>query len=245
MIARATLTKTPRLTRFEIKYFVSPEVRIRLAGILRARMDTDSHGLEGHGGYGVSSLYYDTPAFANYFDKKDGVLHRLKFRLRSYGEDGESMFLESKERAADRTLKNRIAIDGAEWQALAGGRHVGRLKDEGVFQSFWRARASAGLEAKISIAYRRTAFVGHDGRRLRVTLDDRVVAARHLLVGRAGRLLRPLLPAGYSILELKFDRRMPSWLHDLVKRFELRQGSISKYCMAVEKVYGRGFSAHA
>ncbi|MCX7005407.1 MAG: VTC domain-containing protein, partial [bacterium] len=49
----------------------------------------------------------------------------------------------------------------------------------------------------------------------------------------APRVKAPV-PLPGAILELKFDRLMPLWMRELVRRFDIRQQSISKYCYCVD-----------
>jgi len=68
------------------------------------------------------TTYFDTPAFGFYTAHHNGVLPRLKVRLRSYADSGES-FLEVKQKTGGRrTVKSRVPF--TESDALPAGREV-------------------------------------------------------------------------------------------------------------------------
>ena len=39
---------------------------------------------------------------------------------------------------------------------------------------------------------------------------------------------------GFTVMEVKFRRHIPSWFHRLIQAYELRRVSMSKICKAME-----------
>ncbi len=115
-----TASKLHAFNRYEIKYFVDemkvpPELRAELA----ARMETDP--FSPHGGYPVTSLYYDTADLRFYWEKIEGLKFRRKLRMRLYGNpadctDDTSVQIEIKQRVNRVTQKRRIALPTG-WRA--------------------------------------------------------------------------------------------------------------------------------
>src|SRR6185295_18065814 len=111
--------------RYEIKYLVPREVLDDLRDDLRRRLDID--GYSAGGGYGVWSLYYDTPQLRFYWEKIEGLRFRRKLRLRHYGSphtltDDTPVYVEIKQRVNRVTQKRRIALPYREAQRLCDGR---------------------------------------------------------------------------------------------------------------------------
>ena len=80
---------------------------------LASRLDLDSHGSDG--GYGVWSVYYDTPRLRFYWEKIEGLRFRRKLRIRHYGDrftvdDDTTVFVEIKQRVNRVTQKRRVAL---------------------------------------------------------------------------------------------------------------------------------------
>lgn len=102
--------------RFELKYLVPVEQAADIRDELAERMDRDLHSPVG--GYGVWSLYYDTPRLRFYWEKIEGLKFRRKLRIRHYGSpdgvtDDSPVCVEIKQRVNRVTQKRRItAGDG-------------------------------------------------------------------------------------------------------------------------------------
>ena len=82
--------------RREIKYKVSAEAASRIKCRLSNVLSGDVHNT--NEGYIVRSLYFDTPANVDYYDKAAGVDYRKKIRLRIYNANADNAKLELKEK---------------------------------------------------------------------------------------------------------------------------------------------------
>src|SRR5690606_30901477 len=92
------LANTPNSgLRFETKYPVDPAVRTALWYDLLSLMQADTHQEAPSAGYGVESLYFDTPRFDHYWNKVDGLPRRVKFRIRRYSTSPEVRHFERSE----------------------------------------------------------------------------------------------------------------------------------------------------
>lgn len=230
--------------RYEIKYLVDTDVMQAVRAELRARMGTDQHGDER--GYGVWSLYYDTPTLRFYWEKIDGIRFRRKLRIRHYGDrstidDDTPVFVEIKQRVNRVTQKRRVSLPYRAARALCDTHELVPHHDsERAFLEEVLELASTQQLRPITITgYQRTAFVGRDADLgLRVTLDQRVRGRDRDFHLGADAENRFLLPAHLAVMEVKANERVPYWLTELTARRSLQVVRVSKYCQSVE-VFGR------
>ena len=225
-------------SRFEIKYLIPRELRVAVIRSVRAYARPDRHA-RGDGFYRVRSLYFDTSRHLAYHEKMDGLLYRGKFRIRTYGDGSEVLFLEYKQRFNNRILKRRDALSRDDYETLLRGV---QLRGEGAgnaWEAFWYHNALAHLKPVLCIDYKRKSFVGTLDRRLRVTLDEKITVcrARGLEERRASY---PVLSGDHCVLEIKFNHYCPVWVNRLVRAYSLQDQAYSKYCMGLETLVNRG-----
>ena len=226
--------------RYEIKYLVDATTAAALAAELAGRLDPDSHG--GTAGYGVWSVYYDTPRLRFYWEKIEGIRFRRKLRVRHYGDrdgvdDATPVYVEIKQRVNRVTQKRRIRLPYRTARELCDGRvlidHADA--DRPFVEEVLCLLGGLDLRPVTVTGYHRRAFVGRGAELgLRVTLDRRIRGRDrdfHLGVAAVNRFI---VPPGTAILEVKADERVPHWLTDLTARRNLQVFRVSKYCQSVE-----------
>lgn len=221
---------TDRFDRYELKYWIGAALRDRLHAYLLDFMEIDPFVRFGDG-YRVTSLYFDTPGRRAYLEKVNGDFQRGKHRIRFYDEDPSTLFLEYKRKSGNFVRKERTRRDVGS----AGFDAVERLLD--VDPSDFAAEVR-GMRPVCWVGYRRTPLVGRDNPLLRVTFDEELRGAAADGFAYAPGRLEPVpgpYPGREVILEIKFNRLFPRWLHNAVLDFELRQESISKFGMTVER----------
>lgn len=248
----STEKQTLFFDRLEVKYLVDRTTRTALYQDLTAFMQPDAHA--GPEGYYVRSLYFDTPDYMAYHEKISGAAVRHKLRLRAYG--GTQAFrddpsrtrgvrLEVKSRYLSYIHKITVDISREDYDQIAHAlrhrtlppKHL--LRDEGLSKEFFRLQRQYNMEPKVLVQYRRQAFERWEispvaGRsRVRVNFDDELVAARNLDLLGPLAVGRRLLQYGHAVFEIKIDKLMPYWLHQLIAKYNLRNQAFSKYCYAV------------
>lgn len=230
--------------RYEIKYLVpataAPALRAELAG----RLDRDSHG--GERGYGVWSVYYDTPGLRFYWEKIEGLRFRRKLRIRHYGDragidDDTMVYVEIKQRVNRVTQKRRVAVPYHLARRLCDERVM--IDHDPRHRAFLAEVLGlvSGLDLRpvAMTGYQREAFLGRDADLgLRVTLDHRVRGRDRDFHLGADAENRFIIPPARSVLEVKVNERAPYWLTDLAARMNLSVVRVSKYCQSVE-AFGR------
>ncbi|HSJ58076.1 MAG TPA: polyphosphate polymerase domain-containing protein [Anaerolineae bacterium] len=242
----STLSHTIRkFDRFELKYLVPIVAAEKFRQALRAYLVPDDHG-NAHGCYHLSSLYYDGPGYYFYWEKIDGIKFRRKLRIRHYDSGtrltGDTpVFCEIKQRLNKVTQKRRVLLPYAQARQLCDERRApGEAPDRTVYDRAVIGEIEAmlwqyNLRRASVVSYTRRALVGSDyDIGLRVTFDtDLTCRTDQLEISHSGSGL-PLLPPGWTIVEIKVNERMPYWLTELVGRHNLSLVRVSKYCRSIE-----------
>ena len=230
---------TATKNRFEVKYLVATRALSELTGALGDYVIPDPHA-GGEQGYGVFSIYWDSPDFRLFWEKVEGLKDRRKFRLRRYlGSD--DVFLEIKQRH-DRTLQKRRATWPVEraTRAFGDGRSVDweAVGDDPVGSEALVMVHSLRLAPRVGIFYRRRALFGAFDPELRVTFDSRIqYRTTGLDIARPFDTGKYVLDPRVTVMEIKYNHRAPVWLTKMVRRHELRIVRMSKYCTAVDREY--------
>ena len=93
--------KTESFSRYEFKFLLNKKKADQIENEIKNFMVLDTNAdKQKNKKYFVRSLYFDTPDYANFYEKVDGIKLRKKFRIRSYTnkKDGEIKFIPRNER---------------------------------------------------------------------------------------------------------------------------------------------------
>jgi len=243
MMGRAVReAEVENFARYEFKYLLDRNKRDAIEADVAQFMRYDGYVSEDlDNQYMVRSLYFDNPQSDNFYEKIDGVKDRRKYRLRTYADEfrpGLPIFLEEKGRHNERTYKHRIAVDFDELAMF--------LDPDRVFEVLERHRASPFIEGfvykvvrkrlapVVLVDYLRRPYTSHYDINFRVTFDGdlRAKPASHIFPDGQRQWLS--CNAGYTIMEVKFHRRIPAWFHRILQAQNLRRLSISKFCRGME-----------
>ncbi|MEU6260223.1 polyphosphate polymerase domain-containing protein [Streptomyces griseorubiginosus] len=227
--------------RFELKYLVPVEQAAEIRDELAERMDRDLHSPVG--GYGVWSLYYDTPQLRFYWEKIEGLKFRRKLRIRHYGDldgvtDESPVCVEIKQRVNRVTQKRRITLPYQVARRLCDGKEMVEHspRESAFIQEVLELIVRLNLQPTAITGYQREALVGRDADTgLRVTFDRRVRGRdRDFHFGVSTPENRFTIPAHLSVMEIKVNERTPHWITDLAARRNLNLVRISKYVQSIE-----------
>ena len=101
--------------------------------------------------------------------------------------------------------------------------------DSSLLRKFIAQQATTGLRPKVIVAYDRTPFVYSFGN-VRITFDRNIGSTTDIGAFFAPHLpLRPILPTGKHVLEVKYDELLPDFLYEVMNLGSLRQTAFSKY----------------
>ncbi|MFG2630672.1 polyphosphate polymerase domain-containing protein [Streptomyces sp. NPDC048473] len=231
--------------RFELKYLVPVEQAAEIRDELAERMDQDLNSPVG--GYGVWSLYYDTPQLRFYWEKIEGLKFRRKLRIRHYGNldgvtDESPVCVEIKQRVNRVTQKRRITLPYGTARRLCDERQMVEHspKESPFIQEVLELVVRLNLQPTAITGYQREALVGRDADTgLRVTFDRRIRGRdRDFHFGIPTPENRFTIPPHMSVMEIKVNERTPYWITDLAARRNLSLVRISKYVQSIEAFGG-------
>lgn len=187
--------------------------------------------------YYVTSLYFDTPQFSDFHDKAGGFIERKKIRARIYdgylSENTNKIWLEVKHKRDMRVFKERVEISQAELEQIINFKNPGR--DEAVlnkilFHIFREQRRPVAF-----IRYKRKPYLFKiGGIEARFTLDYDIEACAGSHLGHNGSMTK-IHPQSF-VLEVKFDKFLPGWFDFIIKKYDLRRDTFSKYAYSIEHI---------
>ena len=230
-------------SRFEFKYVLPGAVREEVESELQHFLELDPHvSRQAESRYFVRSLYFDDPFFTAFHEKADGLHTRSKFRVRTYSSDSAARtpwFLEIKGRYNNLVLKHRVALAEADGSPpdpsdrdLTG--QVLRLAPEGAVRTRFEYQLHRRrIRPGVLIDYWRRPYISKYDPDFRLTFDSELTATATKLLFPEHPTARRVVP-GYTVLEVKFKHRIPSWFHRVIQSFELHRRSFSKILHGTE-----------
>ncbi len=229
-------------SRYEFKYLLPLRLREMIEAEVQQFMRYDGFvdpDLENQ--YLVRSLYFDTDDAANFYEKVDGLKTRRKYRVRTYTTDSTAaapMFLEMKGRHNQRTYKHRLQLDPDDLSPILrlDGQYslLKRYPDFPLMETFVYDVTRKRLRPRVLVDYQRRPYTSHFDLNFRVTFDQAItaLATDRLFPSESGQIRSCV--AGWTILEIKFHRRIPAWFHRILQAHELRSLSISKFVVGMK-----------
>jgi hypothetical protein len=228
--------------RYEFKYILDLRLRQLIENEISHFMEIDGHtdpALDHQ--YFVRSLYFDSPGNFAFYEKTDGVKTRHKFRIRTYGNvfDGRSpILLEEKGRHNERTYKTRTQIDYDHLSAFIHNPkkvlEIDQYRDIAIVQKFVSNHFRSEINPKVLVDYLRRPYTSQFDMNFRITFDHKIYAtATNQLFGPLKSSAKLCL-RGSSIMEVKFNRRIPAWFHRILQAYDLRRVSVSKFVVGMK-----------
>lgn len=236
------------VARYEMKYLVDVRLREPIQQFVSLFCEADPFSRSTPPTYSVVTLQFDSPWGGLYLGKDDKAMNRFKLRARTYGSDGKApLFLEIKRKLGDVVVKSRAVFDNG-WGDLEGlilGDRMSPLLRHGsdmAFLEFRRLIQELGAAPVLRLRYDRESYVSGNDLYARVTfdsameyhpqrawtLDGRETAWKKMDTGTAMNRSFPTF-----VLELKTTDQMPSWMAELIERFNLTRTDFCKYATAV------------
>lgn len=215
--------------RHEFKYICSYGQLRMLQARLTGLISPDSHAGK-DGVYNIRSLYFD-----DYYDRclkenEAGTDPREKFRIRIYNHKSDRIALELKRKVRGKTQKISCPLTEEQCRSLMAGEIPDLDKDApAVLQKLCLLMRTSLMKPKVIVEYDRVPYVYPQGN-VRITLDENIRSS-----GRADLFLedqiplRPIMPAGQHILEVKYDEYLPDFIYRTVQLENLKQTAFSKY----------------
>ncbi len=226
--------------RFELKYPIPIDDR-EIMDIARQTLTKFGMRPDNPSKYNVTSLYYDTYDFCDYYDKIGGFLKRRKIRFRVYEKDFVSApygWLEVKNKYEQKNHKIRALIPGDKINDFlysdTGLSSVyfmdsDKVEKDRILWDYIRFSYTPNLVVR----YEREAYVD-DLSGLRITFDSNLEASKWDYF-RYDSCMFPV--ARCVVMEVKFNLTLPFWFARLVREFDLKRDTFSKYGLSLESVF--------
>lgn len=215
--------------RHEYKYLIDSMENAVLKTSVSALLKPDAH-TKGTGFYRIRSLYFDSPGDDCYYENEGGIGERDKYRIRIYNEDAGRIVLEKKSKRRQMTLKRSCSIDEGLCRQLMAGNHIQITNHmPGELQNMLWEMQKKSMRPVVIVEYLRYPFVEANGN-VRVTFDEGICSSNDI-AGFLGKniTVRPLLPKGMSVLEVKWDEFLPGYIKNHMQLDSLQWCSFSKY----------------
>ena len=236
------------LRRFEMKYVIPPTLVRPIRTFIQPYTVRD-HFLNGRSRdrYPITSVYFDSPDMRLAAGTLAGDRDRVKLRIRSYTplgavpSESESVFVEIKRKrsAVVHKSRGRLPLSSARDLFRSAGESAhgplrwsafdSAVREFGDLCRLYRARPVANVH------YFREPYESRHGDDVRITFDYELrtsPAQQGAWFENGGQ---QDVPVAGVIFEIKFTDVLPRWAADLVRRFDLRNRSVPKYVLSVQR----------
>ena len=231
------MNKELRVFRTERKY---PLSNLQVSGLyskLSAVMSGDS--FNGTNAYMVRSLYFDTIYHDDYFEKMAGVERRRKIRLRIYDVNAPTAKLEIKEKQGANQLKRSLTVTRQEAEMIQQGDYTCLLaKEEPLAAELFYLMTTKQYRPVCIVEYKRRAFMAITND-IRITFDSEIRSNEgNYNIFDKNLQTYPVYSMGDTILEVKYNGFLLSYIKDMIGTIDCNESASSKYCMA--RTFGLG-----
>lgn len=215
-----------------MKYVCSEAQLAVLQNKISRIMDVDIHA-DSRNKYNIRSLYFDDYYNNAFYENENGVGNREKFRIRIYNNNPQPIRLEMKRKEHEKTQKMSCILSLEHYKALVSGRGIEHYSENPpVLQKLMLLMKTRMMVPKVIVEYDRTPFVYKNGN-VRVTFDRNISSSAKLdcFFDRA-LSVRPIMPKGQHILEVKWDEYLPDFIYRSLQLDNLQRTSFSKYYLS-------------
>ncbi|MCL1806886.1 MAG: polyphosphate polymerase domain-containing protein [Oscillospiraceae bacterium] len=215
--------------RNEQKFFMNAATAAVLRSRASAVMRPDSHS---GGRYIVNNLYLDDQYNSFYHEKMGNRFSRDKYRVRFYNHDLSFIRFERKHKDGEHAYKQSVAMTKEEYHSLANGDLAFAFESEHpLWQKVALLHRLRRMRPTAAYYYSREAYIYEPGN-VRVTFDS------HLRQDAVSPEINPGAPPGEGgMLEVKFDRFLPTVIKELLHGLPLVRTEMSKYAYSFERSY--------
>jgi SPX domain protein involved in polyphosphate accumulation len=235
--------------RYELKYLINESKAAAIEQFIEPYVRLDYYcQIQPSGSYPVVSLYLDSDNLRLCRESLHGHKNRFKLRIRSYTDEPDyPNFLEIKRRANTVIMKSRAEVRPCNVAPLLTHRLLNPQSNGSngeTIKQFMLYMNSISGGPVIRTRYKRQAFEDIVDERVRITFDRNLCYKITPIadVSLNGTGWQQML-LNKVVLEIKFTSRYPPWLSQMVKYFDLRKQSLSKYARSIKRAIALGFCA--
>lgn len=219
--------------RYELKYIINQTQKEKVLKAMEPYMTPDKYGHTT-----IRNLYYDTDNYRLVRRSIESPAYKEKLRIRSYAKaNPESpVFVELKKKYQSVVYKRRLPLPENESMKWLAGQEPIRKKTQisneiDYFLGYYRT-----LHPVVFLSYEREAYYSRSGDGFRITFDDHILCRQEALTLKADVWGAPILPPGWTLLELKCSGGIPLWMVRVLSEEHIYKSSYSKYGTAYQSV---------
>lgn len=218
--------------RHELKYYITLGEYELLQRKLSLTMERDAFAKKNGGEYFIRSLYFDDRDDSAFREKLSGIDERDKFRIRIYDMRDDVIKLECKHKSNGYIKKQSIGLSRKEYEKLMSGDRLFLLnRPEPFARRMYLEFAQRALKPAVIVDYTREAFV-FPMEDVRVTFDKNIrTGLRSVDMFNAGIPTYPVIDDYGMVLEIKFNRFLPTYIRSLFQLEASQRSAISKYVL--------------
>jgi hypothetical protein len=201
-------------------------------------MIRDKHSVNSQG-YHIRSLYFDDLHDTALLEKNHGIIQRKKYRIRIYNKCDKKITLERKSRYGNLVSKESECLTKQGYQSILNGNYS-FLKEynKPLFHQFYIGLMVHRLRPIIIVDYIREAYTSGLGN-TRITFDKELSAVVNTCdVFDPCAVSVPVLLPPKLIMEVKYDKFLPTHIPKMLHSTSIGQSAISKYAICREAVKG-------
>ncbi len=217
--------------RHEYKYPLSNGQMLIENAKISALAQRDVHTGD-KGFYNIRSLYFDDYDNSCYLDNENGVDVREKYRIRIYNHSVDRITLECKKKIRGKTCKTACPITLSQCRQLMEGVIPADIEpDQQVLHKLAYRMAVKLMRPVVIVDYDRVPYVYRMmDANVRVTFDYHITSVSDVSTFLAEKVNgRSVMPAGCSLMEVKFDSFLPDEVYEVLQLDGLRADTFSKY----------------
>jgi len=223
--------KTPQY-RHELKYYINRGNYTLLSKKLSLTLEQDKYARKNGGEYFIRSLYFDDMNDSAFREKLDGVDSRDKFRIRIYNMSDAAIKLECKHKENGYIQKQSVMLSREEYERLMKGDYTFLLqRNEPFARRMFAEFATKPLKPRVIVDYMREAYT-FPLEDVRITFDKDVrTGLRSTDLFNARIPTYPVIDGYDMVLEVKFNRYLPTYVRSLLQLDSHTRSAVSKYCL--------------
>ncbi len=222
--------------RTERKFLLNTAEEASVRARLDATLHKDPHA--GITGYCVRSLYFDTISDQDFFEKAAGIEIRKKIRLRIYDPNDKAAFLEMKQKQGTVQHKRSMKLAREDALKLIEGNYTPLLgyKDNFAAECYGLMQTQF-YRPKAIVQYLRIPYIVKENN-TRITLDSKIEATESSFeLFSPGLNMNPVLDPSATVLEVKYNGFLLSYVQEVLNIVDKSERSVSKYVLARQNSY--------
>lgn len=220
--------------RKELKYKITDNDFYLLNINLKNLIKKDSNCKEDF--YTVSSIYFDNYKKTSYYQVKNGISERWKYRIRFYNYDDSYIVLEKKNKINGLTNKKSVRITRELFNSILKSNVRIEKNNDKLLNEFIMKVKTELLNPVICIEYDRIPFVHKTGT-VRITLDYNIRYTNNY--DDIFNKNKKVYYLKDKILEVKYNELIPDFIRYRLELNHLEQVSFSKFNNCIDSLNRR------